>query len=325
MVSSLPALLALTLVALALGAVRLFLAGEVKLRAVAVEPRPKAPRENGTSVGDPAGNPVGTPGGHAAAIPWADGGPHDGGDTVEVPVYVAEKFRNPALSIFRTGILGRYGSGRLTFRLVDHSHFECHNECLKTGQALLANRTVVGEAGSSSEYCLATGRERECKLKHLRCNYPNCATLVTNNERCTAPAAYDARDYYTTDLPDKGYLPLGPRSDAWASFEKMAHRSEGAPTGPAFEVKKASDRRYAFNAVFSQNTSPGRRKLAALIKETETTNSSQLEVFATMAKKWNAKVNSPKTEQLNTNEYARVAFDSAFTLAPTGHNPECFR
>ncbi|KAL7547324.1 hypothetical protein ACHAWF_015822 [Thalassiosira exigua] len=44
-----------------------------------------------------------------------------------------------------------------------------------------------------------------------------------------------------------------------------------------------------------------------------------------IAQKWAKNANSPESEQLNTDDYVRVLFDSVFTLAPTGHNPECFR
>ena len=44
-----------------------------------------------------------------------------------------------------------------------------------------------------------------------------------------------------------------------------------------------------------------------------------------MAKKWHSKVNSPKTEQLDTDSYVKVLFNSVFTLSPAGQNPECYR
>ena len=47
--------------------------------------------------------------------------------------------------------------------------------------------------------------------------------------------------------------------------------------------------------------------------------------FTTMAKVWSSKVNSPLTQQLDTDSYIEVLLDSAFTLVPAGHNPECYR
>eukprot|EP00579_Thalassiosira_antarctica_P016089 CAMPEP_0201933366 /NCGR_PEP_ID=MMETSP0903-20130614/31418_1 /ASSEMBLY_ACC=CAM_ASM_000552 /TAXON_ID=420261 /ORGANISM="Thalassiosira antarctica, Strain CCMP982" /LENGTH=137 /DNA_ID=CAMNT_0048473285 /DNA_START=68 /DNA_END=478 /DNA_ORIENTATION=- len=44
-----------------------------------------------------------------------------------------------------------------------------------------------------------------------------------------------------------------------------------------------------------------------------------------MAKVFTGNVNSPNTEQLNTDSYIEVLLDSVFTLAPAGHNPECYR
>ncbi|KAL7549856.1 hypothetical protein ACHAWF_013113 [Thalassiosira exigua] len=141
--------------------------------------------------------------------------------------------------------------------------------------------------------------------------------MVTNDEQCKA-SLYDAREYYSDEMPRKGYLPLGPRFDAWTSFKEIRR-------DPNFQkIPPASERKYAFNAVFSQSTNSERKKLARLVAR-ETFANSSLTMFQTTARKWNPDANDPRTEQLPTDEYARALLDSAFTLAPAGHNPECFR
>lgn len=158
-----------------------------------------------------------------------------------------------------------------------------------------------------------------------KCNYPSCATMVYGDELCDAVTQYDAREYYTSEKPDGGYLPLGQRVDTWRSLQTKRWTKR--------RFRPPSERRYAFNAIFSQSTSDERQDLAGevmahfvqrrrLAKIIDEQHDGTMTIFTHMAKVWKKNVNSPNTEQLGNEEYVDVVLDSAFTLAPTGHNPE---
>lgn len=163
--------------------------------------------------------------------------------------------------------------------------------------------------------CLAVAPQRDCGAKYLKCSYPQCKTMVTNDEKCKA-YLHDVREYYSSRLSKKGYLPLGPRFDAWTSFQKIQQST-------AFRMSPSSGRKYAFNAIFSQSTSLGRKQLAKLLESHKSNRT--LVTFQSMAKEWTNDVNAAHTEQLPTDTYMAVVLDSVFTLSPAGHNPECFR
>ena len=82
-----------------------------------------------------------------------------------------------------------------------------------------------------------------------------------------------------------------------------------------------SNRRYAFNAIFSESTSKSRRHLAKILRN----QTDSMNTFVKIATKWTGNVNSPHSDQLGTDQYMKVLLNSIFTLAPAGHNPECFR
>jgi len=171
--------------------------------------------------------------------------------------------------------------------------------------------------------CLAVGinGRYKCPYEELACNFPRCLTMATNDETCVA-GSHDVRQYYTSRMADRGYLPLGPRVDAWGSFQRLQSM-------PSFVMLPASRRRYAFNAIFTGNTHRGRRGLVQLL---EGYGRSQFEVsgetketFVWIVPTWYPDVNNPHTPQLNTDEYMKALSESVFTLSPAGHNPECFR
>ena len=144
--------------------------------------------------------------------------------------------------------------------------------------------------------------------------------MITNDKMCNAISLpFDVRQYYTTNEPQQGYLPLGLRWDSWLSFQKI--QQEGGQD--QFVISPSLERKLAFNAVFSQSTNLKHQKLANTIKAGNYTLS--LPVFSSMAKEWSRDVNSNSTDQLYTDDYMRVVLDSVFTLSPAGHNPECFR
>jgi hypothetical protein len=235
-------------------------------------------------------------------------------DAIDVDVYLLQKHdynftQNHALSVFRTDTLRRYGTGRVNYHL--HENAKCDYECGGANDAGMLNRTRA---------CLAVTKTTYCDHELLRCAYPQCKTMITNDETCYyANLPFDIRQYLTTDEDVRGYLPLGPRYDSWLSFRRIQHEHgrDGFVTPPS------SERKFAFNAIFSQSTNPARQDLARMIEVGNAT--SNLPIFGSMAREWHPDANSDRTEQLNTDEYMRVVTDSVFTLSPAGHNPECYR
>ncbi|KAL7529853.1 hypothetical protein ACHAXR_005304 [Thalassiosira sp. AJA248-18] len=141
--------------------------------------------------------------------------------------------------------------------------------------------------------------------------------MVTNDEWCQISyAPFDFRQYHSASISSTSF-PLGPRIDTWKSFQKLWAQDPPPPS------LLASQRKYAFNAVFTQGTHKTRAKLASLINSH--TEQSSLVVYTKMAKHWAKDANSPRTKQVNTDTVVKVMTDSVFTLAPRGHHPECFR
>ena len=50
-----------------------------------------------------------------------------------------------------------------------------------------------------------------------------------------------------------------------------------------------------------------------------------MNIFSRISKRYTWKPNDTKSEQLDTDQYVQVLYDSTFTLTPAGHNPECYR
>lgn len=215
-----------------------------------------------------------------------------------ISVYLVLRTK-PPYSIFQTDTLKRYGTGRIVLHV--HENTQCDRTCTSP---------LVDNAP-----CVVVAIPRLCDVDTLKCNYPQCKTMLIGDERCEVHS-HDVRGYYSATIPNKGYLPLGPRLDSWTSFQKVK-------SSPQFFFHPSSKRQFAFNAIFSQSTNEGRQHLAKMVEEQRDDNN--MPIFTTMAKEWTSRVNSPKSEQLHTDLYIEVLLDSVFTLAPAGHNPECYR
>ena len=50
-----------------------------------------------------------------------------------------------------------------------------------------------------------------------------------------------------------------------------------------------------------------------------------MNIFRRISKRYTWKPNDTNSEQLDTDHYVQVLYDSTFTLTPAGHNPECYR
>mmetsp|Transcript_38810 Transcript_38810/g.68145 ORF Transcript_38810/g.68145 Transcript_38810/m.68145 type:complete len:433 (-) Transcript_38810:146-1444(-) len=214
-------------------------------------------------------------------------------------------------SIFKTDILRRYGSGRVQFLIREHA------QCLDCSDVLVGQTALQNRAP-----CLAVrGMDTlDCASMHMKCNYPQCITMTTNDEGCQKALSYDARLYFTSEARSKGSLPLGLRLDSWISLQKIQAR-------PNFFIFPASKRKYGFNAIFSKVTNPAREQLVATIIEQQSDNnsSSRLPIFTKFAGEFNWNTNGENSDQLHTDQTMEVMLDSIFTLSPAGHNPETFR
>jgi len=211
------------------------------------------------------------------------------------------KTPNRSHSLFCTDTLMRYGTGRVRYQVLEHKDVKCDKK----------QHNVDHDASGP---CLAVTREKYNNYNNLKCAFPRCRTMVTNDEKCEASGKFDVRGYYSADIPSPVYLPLGMEEGTWMSFQRFQGEADFAP---------ASDRQFAFNAIFSMSTNKDRVDLAKTIARHAADN--PLRVFTDISNKWTANVNSPKTTQLSTDDYMEVLLDSVFTLAPAGGNPECYR
>ena len=188
--------------------------------------------------------------------------------------------------------LERYGRHRYR---VERVHFTEESERL----ARIAN---------NSQACIVVSNPQgleEIRQAHAR----KCKTWIINDEYCKHRG--QLRHYYKDDSDNELFVPLGPRHD----FDK-AYRAR-----PEKKVLSMSERPYRFNAIFSKSTSPSRKTLRTMLVETPKYNSSQ-NYFIQIPWRWK-RVMGPS--HVNSTQYVSVLGNSQFTLAPTGHNPECFR
>ena len=216
-----------------------------------------------------------------------------------VKIYLFGTGGRRARSIFHTGHLQSYGTGKISYVL------EQRDDCTSRHNEIVLPQDTP---------CLAVNHfaNRKCSFDRMTDHYSTCKTMLTNDETCR-DKRYDARVYYSSAISDKAYLPLGPRYDSWeALVTLMNQRSMRLPS---------SKRKYAFNAIFSENTSTGRASLKKVIQNAGDSLSS----FVQISPKWSGNPNSASNSLANTTTYMRTLFDSAFTLSPAGHNPECFR
>jgi hypothetical protein len=142
--------------------------------------------------------------------------------------------------------------------------------------------------------------------------YPKCKTMLTNDENC-ADNRYDARGYYSSTMTDMTYLPLGPRYDTWEALNALNHNGSS--------IAASSQRKYAFNAIFATSTNSVLSTLADIIQK----EGNNLSSFVKISSAWYPDPNNSLNDSVDTTTYMQVLLESTFTLAPSGHNPECFR
>ncbi len=243
-------------------------------------------------------------------------GQHSHTSVLTIPIYLhLTRKSNPGYSIFKTDTVQRFGSGRFNF--VVHESYDCGPaDCNHFNQSKLDERMTNDHRPAP---CLAvTMNVMGCQHDSLRCSYPNCKTMITNDEMC-ASNNHDVRAYYSSSYPNKGYLPLGPRLDAWSALQLMRQ-------SPEFFIRPVSTRKFAFNAIFSKTTNPGREYLAHILELESQRVNNTLPIYSSIADQFNRIHQYKQADgQLDPRTYMEVLFDSVFTLAPAGHNPECYR
>ena len=218
------------------------------------------------------------------------------------------------MSLFTTDALRRHGTGRIEWDVVEYAGCDVER-C--TGPDMRPRSDW--SAGAPPAPCLAVvGHANPCKREVLECNYPRCRTVLVGDELCQQGWS-DLRTYHTSNMPAKGYVPLGMRSDSWQSLVEI--RAE-----VGHQTKPPSGRRYAFNAMFSISTNAGRERLSYIIEGNAPAWSARtgMEAYVRMSN-WFGDPNVKRSDQSTTEEYMRVLLDSVFTVSPAGHNPECFR
>ena len=237
-------------------------------------------------------------------------------NATKLTVYLVKSRRagvsRASYSPFQTDMFPRYGSGRVEYHVLQNT--QCDLKCSKP---------VVMEdeddENNSDAPCLAVSHKTDCSDEHMTCNYPKCKHMLIGDEKCKYKPkdSRDVRIYYSDRFSNKGYVPLGMRLDSWHSFQNIL-------ASPEFAMKKSSERKFAFNAIYSRNTNDDRGTLADII-EAKQYEYSNLTIKISIPKRWSMIVNGPQYDQLDTDVYIAVVLDSVFTLAPAGHNPECYR
>ena len=211
-----------------------------------------------------------------------------------VTIYMFGTRGKKAQSMFHTGLLGRFGTGRVEYILEQQPHCE-YSELAKQHDAP----------------CLAINyfAFQKCSYDDIIRQYPKCKTMLTNDENC-ADNRYDARGYYSSTMIQTTYLPLGPRYDTWDALMNQ--------NGSIITV--SSQRKYAYNAIFAKSTHAGRSNLADIIQK----EGNSLTSFVKISSSWQQDPDA-LNDSVDTTTYMQVLLESTFTLAPSGHNPECFR
>lgn len=227
--------------------------------------------------------------------------------------------QDPDNAIFNTDILPRYTSSKFNYNIVhDWPGCDCNNE------------EPILHATTNDAFCLVvTNYFWKCTLEEIKCKFPQCKVMITNDEFCRAPPIksttptgdvdYHVREYYNSQwsYPKYAFLPLGPRLDSWTSLQKILHE-------PGIIIKPASQRKYIFNAIFSQSTNSDRNALAAHLMHPEH-NTKNYPIYKAISARWNPDADAEGTTQLNTHDTMSIFLDSIFTLSPRGHSPECYR
>lgn len=214
----------------------------------------------------------------------------DRSDAMDLTIYLAYPGSDAESRFFETDVFRRYVTGRINYNVVRHGEMK-----------------PTDDEGP----CLAVVGSHTVDYEELKLNYPNCKTMVNNDERCYASDKYDFRQYYSSRKTTSQYLPLGVRFDSLSTLTRIKQ-------SPGFEMKPPSQRKLAFNAMFSMSTNPLDRGPLAEVLERDDKLFPSLRTHVALKEKW-------RSYSPNNQQYVQTLLDSVFTLTPTGRNPECFR
>jgi len=216
-------------------------------------------------------------------------------------------------SFFEAKQLQRYGQAQYDMKRIDF-----------TNESKELERIATNVNNQAAACILASNPNRD--LEEIRNRHaPNCKTWIINDEYCRYQG--NLRHYYKENNNNNSvneiFVPLGPRHD----FDKAYHEQRRDKT----ILIQTSDRPLKFNAIFTKSTSPSRKTLKQLLQENPKFNSSSMsssqqqeqqnppEYFIQIAWRWRRNMGP-----LHVNS-TRYVSQSQFTLAPIGHDPECFR
>jgi len=113
----------------------------------------------------------------------------------------------PGHSFFNTGMMERYGSGRVKYDI--HHRADNTVNCNPTRMEDVVWQKEEGVP------CLAASHENDkYNMDDLKCAYPGCKTMIISDEYCVKGMGADIRHYQSDTIPGL-FLPLGPRYDSW--------------------------------------------------------------------------------------------------------------
>lgn len=222
------------------------------------------------------------------------------GDSRNVSVYLVGG--NQLGSLFLSHTVDRFGSGKMNYSILSLPSQKAFNNYLASEDLkppCIIVRRGLGKVGGENSTSV-------------------CVNMVSGDESCTTrgPEKEHIRHYYGKERNGNHtpYLPLGPYVSAWKAIE-----AEGGNGGG---ILLSSQRKFVFNAIFSENTSPSRKWLSRILS-----NSTRLQAMPSsirISAEWTNKIQKSQTH-MQPSEYAKVLLNSIFTLAPIGNNPESFR
>lgn len=234
-------------------------------------------------------------------------------EVVTATIFInADEWTTTPFSFFLAGMHERFGSKRVKYsRIIDVSLQSNDSLPEVEGPCVLCTGWRQNENNSRALYKLNKSKSK-CKL------------LVSDDEFCNQTESImpgvSFRNFDSQKYPDNRgqfptYIPLGPRFDVWEAFQKLPRKVQD-------DVPAVKERKYVFNAMYSQDTSDSRGHLSCVMDLVKDMDIFNRHSFQQIAPKWSRELTD---EMVGVSDYASVLMDSIFTLAPVGHHPECFR
>jgi len=224
-------------------------------------------------------------------------------------------------SLFRTNLLGEYGSGKYRFVVKNNCKWEDRRVRLisyvKCCESLPKVTRHVNAAVTEFDVVIVTGDEY-CYVEDGRSQYRQYwgSQLMGVARNVTVIEGYkpskEMMDLEGIRYPL--YIPLGPREE----FLQVRINQEK-------DVLPPGKRTYVYNFLGSM-TSWSRTVLKRVVARDLATpeNQQKYPSFVHITDKWHIKV-TKSNGYIEPEDYKKVLLNSVFTLCPTGHNPEAYR